>query len=64
MRSFLVLQGVLELAVADEAIEKNPARSPVVQVPKRTGEELIAWSDERVYAVIHTLTPVSSGWSR
>jgi integrase len=51
--SFLVLQGVLELAVADEAIRKNPARSPIVQVPKRPGEELIAWSDERVHAVIH-----------
>ncbi|WP_055478094.1 tyrosine-type recombinase/integrase [Sphaerimonospora mesophila] len=51
--SFLVLQGVLELAVADEAIKKNPARSPIVQVPKRSGEELIAWSDERVHAVIH-----------
>ncbi|MER5619944.1 site-specific integrase [Streptosporangium sp. NPDC002544] len=51
--SFLVLQGVLELAIADEAIKKNPARSPVVQVPKHSGEELIAWADERVHAVIH-----------
>ncbi|MEZ0074921.1 tyrosine-type recombinase/integrase [Planotetraspora sp. GP83] len=51
--SFLVLQGVLELAVADEAIRKNPARSPIVQVPKRSGEELIAWSDEWVHAMIH-----------
>ncbi|MEO3861771.1 site-specific integrase [Acrocarpospora sp. B8E8] len=51
--SFLVLQGVLELAVADDAIKKNPARSPIVQVPKRSGEESLAWSDTRVHDVIH-----------
>jgi len=48
----LVLLGVLELAVADEAIKKNPAKSKVVQVPKSTGKEVVAWSDERVWAII------------
>jgi integrase len=51
--SFLVLQGVLGLAIADEAIKKNPARSSIIQVPQHSGEELIAWADERVHAVIH-----------
>ncbi|WP_062431580.1 tyrosine-type recombinase/integrase [Herbidospora daliensis] len=51
--SFLVLQGVLELAVADEAIKKNPARSSIVQVPRRSGGELTAWADERVHGIIH-----------
>ncbi|MBN6056411.1 site-specific integrase [Nonomuraea sp. RK-328] len=50
--AFLVLQGVLDLAVADEAIKRSPATSPVVQVPKRTTEEITAWSDERVHALI------------
>ncbi|MEU7896921.1 site-specific integrase [Nonomuraea sp. NPDC049152] len=50
--SFLVLQGVLELAVADDAIRKNPAKSSIVQVPKRVGEEVTAWPDERVHAMI------------
>jgi integrase len=50
--SFLVLQGVLDLAVADEAIKKSPAKSPVVQRPKRQAEEIRAWSDQRVSAVI------------
>ncbi|MFI6811873.1 tyrosine-type recombinase/integrase [Nonomuraea sp. NPDC050328] len=50
--AFLVLQGTLSLAVADEAIKRSPAKSPIVQVPKRTTEEIIAWSDQRVLAVI------------
>jgi integrase len=50
--SFLVLQGVLNLAVADEAIKRSPAKSPIVQVPKRATEDIQAWADERVHAVI------------
>jgi integrase len=50
--SFLVLQGVLDLAVADEAIRQSPAKSPIVQLPKRVTEEIEAWADERVHAVI------------
>src|SRR3954451_9027435 len=50
--AFLVLQGVLDLAVADEAIKKSPAKSPVVQVPRHQNEEIKASSDERVNAVI------------
>ncbi|GAA3120363.1 hypothetical protein GCM10010466_09110 [Planomonospora alba] len=50
--SFLVLQGVLDLAVADEALRKNPAKSPIVQVPRRLAGEIEAWSDEQVHAVI------------
>ncbi|MFI7460943.1 tyrosine-type recombinase/integrase [Nonomuraea sp. NPDC049646] len=50
--AFLVLQGILDLAVADEAIKRSPAKSPIVQVPKRVSEEITAWSDERVHALI------------
>lgn len=50
--AFLVLQGVLELAVADEALRRNPAKSPIIQVPTHNGEEIQAWSDDRVAAVI------------
>ncbi|MET8142725.1 site-specific integrase [Sphaerisporangium sp. NPDC005288] len=50
--SFLVLQGILDLAVADEALKRSPAKSPIVQVPKRATEEIHAWSDQRVRAII------------
>ncbi|RVX38365.1 phage integrase family protein [Nonomuraea polychroma] len=50
--AFLVLQCVFSLAVADEVIKRSPAKSPVVQVPKRAAEEITAWSDERVSAAI------------
>jgi hypothetical protein len=50
--AFLVLRGVFSLAVADEVIKRSPAKSPVVQVPKRSAEEITARSDERVSAVI------------
>lgn len=52
LEAFLVLQGILDLAVADEAIKHSPAKSPIVQVPKRAAEEIAAWSDERVHALI------------
>ncbi|MET8002946.1 tyrosine-type recombinase/integrase [Nonomuraea glycinis] len=50
--AFLVLQGILDLAVADEAIKRSPAKSPIVQVPKRATEEITAWSDKCVHALI------------
>ncbi|MFI9817608.1 tyrosine-type recombinase/integrase [Saccharothrix variisporea] len=50
----LVMVGVLELATADEAIKKNPAKSPIVQrVQADPGERKIqAWADDVVFAVI------------
>jgi integrase len=50
--SFLVLQGVLDLAVADEVIKRSPAKSPIVKVPKRISEEVQSWADDRVEALI------------
>ena len=38
--AFLVLQGTLDLAVADEAIRKNPAKSPVVRVPGHQASDI------------------------
>lgn len=49
----LVLVGILDLAVADDLIRKNPALSAVVpKVATESGERLVAWSDETVFAVI------------
>jgi integrase len=50
--AFLVLQGILDLAVADEAIRKNPAKSPVVQVPGYQESDITVWEDATVAAVI------------
>jgi integrase len=47
--SRLVLLGVLDLAVADDLIKKNPARSPVVKtVVADDGEKIQAWGTEVV----------------
>jgi len=48
----LVLQGILDLAVADEAIRNNPAKSPVVRVPGRQVSDIEVWDDLVVVAVI------------
>jgi integrase len=48
----LVLLGVLDLAVADDLIKKNPARSKVVKtVAADDGEKIQAWSTEVVNRV-------------
>jgi integrase len=50
--AFLVLQGVLELAVADESLKKNPARSKVIQRPSTARGNVVAWADETVARII------------
>lgn len=50
--AFLVLQGVLDLAVADEAIKRSPAKASIVQRPASRSEEIEVWSDSQVYGVI------------
>jgi integrase len=51
--AYLVLQGCLELAVADQLIKANPARSPVVRKPRAgDGGRVQPWTDEQVGAVI------------
>ena len=50
--SFLVLQGILDLAAADEAIKKNPAKSSVVQVPVYQAPEVQVWADEVIAGLI------------
>jgi integrase len=52
LASFLVLQGTLDLAVADEAIKKNPAKSPVVQAPVYQAPDIQVWADEIVTCLI------------
>lgn len=50
--AYLVLQGCLELAVADQLIKANPARSPVVSKPRAgDGGRVQPWTDEQVGAV-------------
>jgi integrase len=48
----LVLSGCLELAVADELIKRNPARSKIVKKPPRRFSQVVAWSDDTVEAII------------
>jgi hypothetical protein len=50
--SFLVLQGILDLAVADGEIKKNPPKSPVVQVPVHQSPEIQIWADDVIACLI------------
>jgi integrase len=51
--AYLVLQGILALAVSDELIKKSPARADTVTKPRAgIGAKVTAWSDDRVEAVI------------
>jgi integrase len=50
--AFLVLQGILDLAVADEAIRKNPAKSPVVRPPVHQAPEIQVWDDQVIACLI------------
>ncbi|GAA1712365.1 hypothetical protein GCM10009745_70690 [Kribbella yunnanensis] len=50
--AFLVLNGCLELAVADELIKRNPGQTKVVKKPPRRFAQVIAWADETVEQVI------------
>lgn len=50
--AFLVLNGCLELAVADELIKRNPARSRIVKRPTLAKARVEVWSDETVDRII------------
>jgi integrase len=48
----LILVGVLNLAVADDLVKKNPALATVVQkVTAGDGQRIVAWSEKRVAAL-------------
>ena len=57
--AYLVLQGLLELAIADGQRRDNPARSQIVDKPSsyRSGEKIRAWPDETVNAIIDFHSP-------
>lgn len=49
----LVIVGVLDLAVADDSIKKNPALNKIVQsVNNQSASKIRAWADEVVFKVI------------
>ncbi|MFB4284812.1 tyrosine-type recombinase/integrase [Nonomuraea sp. MTCD27] len=48
----LVLQGIFDLALADEKIKRNPAKSEIVKAPKQNDEKIIAWADDVVWSII------------
>jgi integrase len=50
--AFLIAAGVLDLAVAKAAIEKNPARSVAVRMPAYRERGIQVWDDADVAAVI------------
>ncbi|MFJ1763741.1 tyrosine-type recombinase/integrase [Amycolatopsis sp. NPDC088138] len=48
----LVLGGMLELAVVDGDLRKNPVRSRIVSTGKTPSEKVVVWSDSRMWGVI------------
>jgi len=50
--AFLVLQSTLDLAVADDSIRRNPAKSKVVQLPTHQQSDVQVWADEAISCLI------------
>jgi integrase len=50
--AFLALQGIFDLAVADDAMKSNPAKSKVVQPPAHQASEIRVWADEVIFCLI------------
>lgn len=50
--AFLILQGILDLAVADAAIKTSPAKSKVVRPPVHRAPEIQVWSDRAISCLI------------
>ncbi|MEV0821861.1 tyrosine-type recombinase/integrase [Nonomuraea rubra] len=50
--ALLVLQGILDLAVADEKIKKNPAKADIVKAPAHAYKKVVPWADSVVLAII------------
>jgi integrase len=50
--ALLVLQGALDLAVADETIKRNPAKSKVVKRPPTTQRAVKPWPDRTVLRIV------------
>ena len=50
--AFLVLQSTLDLAVADDVIKKNPAKSKVVQPPVHQRSDIQVWADQAISCLI------------
>jgi hypothetical protein len=46
--------GRLDLAVADDIIKKNPAKSRVIQAPSQVTSEIQVWADQIVICLIDT----------
>jgi integrase len=49
---FAVLQGCLELAVADGILRSNPARSKVIKLPEVRRPKIVVWPDETVQKIV------------
>jgi integrase len=50
--ALLVLQGALDLAVADETIKRNPAKSKTVKRPSTAQRAVMAWPDQTVAKIV------------
>lgn len=50
--AYLVLQGILGLAVNDGLIKATPAQPDKVTRPQHPSTKVVAWSDERIAAII------------
>jgi hypothetical protein len=69
--AFLVLFGCLELAVADQLLKRNPAKSKVVKRPSVGEPGIVVWSEKTVDAIVeahpeqydpHNPALGASGW--
>lgn len=51
--AYLIVRGTLGMAVADDAIKKNPAESHIIAKPRNNyARKVTAWTDEQMTAVI------------
>ncbi|GAB3934326.1 hypothetical protein GCM10029976_043120 [Kribbella albertanoniae] len=55
--AFLVLHGALELAVADETLKRNPAKSKIVRRPPIHFADVVVWSEQVVDDIVEAHPP-------
>ncbi|WP_051084899.1 phage integrase central domain-containing protein [Kribbella catacumbae] len=55
--AYLVLQGILGLAVDDETLKRNPAKASVVKLPSPKGGNVVVWGDDVVVRIVEGHPP-------
>jgi hypothetical protein len=52
--AFIVVHGTLDLAVDDDTIKRNPAKTRVVKVPSEKSGKVVAWGDDVVLRIVES----------